>query len=73
MRRVPVVYLVFDVLYAGGELLLECPLRERMRILDELLAATRIHHGGTEGHRGNQGGQGKLIAWGEGEATSLCG
>ena len=49
MRRVPVVYLVFDVLYAGGELLLERPLRERMRILDDLLASTRnIDH---EGHQ----------------------
>ena len=49
MRRVPVVYLVFDVLYAGGELLLERPLRERMRMLDDLLASTRnIDH---EGHQ----------------------
>ena len=31
MRQVPVAYLVFDVLYAGGELLLERPLRERRR------------------------------------------
>jgi len=38
MRRVPVVYRVFDVLYAGEELLLRRPLRERMAILDELLA-----------------------------------
>ena len=29
MQQVPVAYLVFDVLYAGGELLLERPLRER--------------------------------------------
>jgi DNA ligase-1 len=41
MRKVPVAYLVFDVLYAGNELLLERPLRERSGILDELLAATR--------------------------------
>src|SRR5262249_45406200 len=34
MRRVPVAYVVFDVLHAGGELLLERPLRERMGILD---------------------------------------
>ena len=31
MREVPVAYLVFDVLYAGGELLMERPLRERER------------------------------------------
>ena len=29
MRKVPVAYLVFDVLYAGGELLLDRPLHER--------------------------------------------
>src|SRR5215468_4772791 len=47
MRRVPVVYMVFDVIYAGEVLLLERPLRGRMQILDELLAMERkIHHGG---------------------------
>ena len=44
-------YLVFDVLYAGGELLIDRPLRERARILDELLAAEKIvHHGGHGEH-----------------------
>ena len=38
LREIPVAYLVFDVLYAGGELLIDRPLRERGRILDELLA-----------------------------------
>jgi DNA ligase-1 len=46
LRDVPVAYLVFDVLYADGELLLDRPLRERARILDsllnELLAAPRV-------------------------------
>jgi DNA ligase-1 len=51
MRRVPVVYLVFDVLYAGGELLLERPLRERMEILDALLVEERNHHRGTQTSR----------------------
>jgi DNA ligase 1 len=41
MRDVPVAYLVFDVLYVDGELLLDRPLRERARILDNLLAAPR--------------------------------
>jgi DNA ligase 1 len=41
MRQVPVAYLVFDVLYAGGELLLERSLVEREKILDALLAAPR--------------------------------
>ena len=38
MREVPVVYVVFDVLYAG-ELVIDRPLRERAKILDDLLAA----------------------------------
>ena len=41
MRRVPVAYLIFDVIYAGGELLIDRPLRERAKILDNLLNAVR--------------------------------
>jgi DNA ligase-1 len=41
MQDVPVAYLVFDVLYVDGELLLDRPLSERARILDNLLAAPR--------------------------------
>jgi DNA ligase-1 len=41
MRDIPVAYLVFDVLYAGDELLLDRPVRERAQILDDLLAAPR--------------------------------
>lgn len=41
LRRVPVAYLVFDVLYAGGELLIDRPLSERAKLLDQLLAAPR--------------------------------
>lgn len=46
-RDIPIAYLVFDVLYAGGDLLLDRLLRERAQILDDLLAAPRttvIHH-----------------------------
>src|SRR5271170_319270 len=42
IRRVPVAYLAFDILFAGGELLIDRPLRERAKLLDELLAAPRI-------------------------------
>jgi DNA ligase 1 len=42
MRQVPVAYLVFDVLYAGGELLIDRPLSERSGILNGLLAAQRV-------------------------------
>ena len=41
MRQVPIAYLVFDILYAGGELLLERPLSERTTILNHLFAASR--------------------------------
>jgi DNA ligase-1 len=41
MRDVPVTYLAFDVLYAGDELLIDRPLRERAKILDTLLTAPR--------------------------------
>jgi DNA ligase 1 len=37
MREIPVAYLVFDVLYAEGDLLLGRTLRERARILDSLV------------------------------------
>jgi DNA ligase-1 len=52
MREVPVAYLVFDVLYAGGELLIDRPLRERALILDKLLADRKPDNHG--GHRGTQ-------------------
>ncbi len=41
LRDVPVAFLVFDVLYASGELVIDRPLSERARILNELLAAPR--------------------------------
>jgi ATP-dependent DNA ligase len=49
MRDVPVAYVVFDVLYANGELLIDRSLKDRARILDDLLASRRpIPHGDTE-------------------------
>jgi DNA ligase-1 len=46
LREVPVAYLAFDVLYAGGLLAIDLPLRERARMLDEILTTNRrsIHH-----------------------------
>ena len=38
LREIPVAFLAFDVLYAEGSLVLDRPLRERARLLDELLA-----------------------------------
>jgi DNA ligase-1 len=54
MRQVPVAYLAFDVLYAGGQLLLEHPLLEREKILDALLAAPRKSQTGRRGPVGTQ-------------------
>jgi ATP-dependent DNA ligase len=62
LREIPVAYLAFDVLYAGGELVMDRPLRERSKILDELLVAVRkpLSRGGLEGSQGKTGTQGKL-------------
>jgi DNA ligase-1 len=52
MRDVPVVFVVFDVLYTGDKLLIDRPLRERGKILERLLADQKpIHHGDTEARR----------------------
>jgi DNA ligase-1 len=45
LREIPVAFLAFDVLYAGGNLVIDRPLRERSQILDGLL---------TENHRSPQ-------------------
>jgi DNA ligase-1 len=36
-KRVPVVFMAFDLMYAGGELLLEAPLRERRNRLEAVV------------------------------------
>jgi len=41
LQETPVAYLIFDVLYANGEIVIDRPLAERARILDALLAAER--------------------------------
>jgi DNA ligase-1 len=43
MERVPVAYVVFDVLYAGGELVIDKPQHERAAILDGVFGAARQH------------------------------
>lgn len=55
LRDIPVAFLAFDVLYAGGEIVMDRPLRERAAILDELLTAPRknLNH---RGHGGSPGG-----------------
>lgn len=39
VRMVPTAYMVFDVLYADGELLLEKPLQERKKTLEKIFAS----------------------------------
>jgi len=60
LREAPVAFLAFDVLYAGGLLVIDRPLRERAGILDELLNKKNLHY---RAHRETQGkaGQGKLV------------
>jgi DNA ligase-1 len=62
LREVPVAYLAFDVLYAGGELLIDRPLWERARVLDELLGSEKrvLHHRVTEPQRNAKKVQGNL-------------
>jgi DNA ligase-1 len=70
LREIPVAFLAFDVLYAGGELMIDRPLRERAQVLDELLAPERsIHQGNTEARR--RAGQERLV-FGDEEARSVA-
>jgi DNA ligase 1 len=50
--------LVFDVLYAEGQLIIDCPLRERAGILDEIFVAS----GKSFNHRGHRGSRGRATA-----------
>jgi len=68
LREIPIAFLVFDVLYAGGDLVIDRPLRERARILDDLLASKRAQHGITEALGG--AGQRKLVFGGEEEIAA---
>jgi DNA ligase-1 len=58
LREVPVAFVAFDILYAGGELLIDRPLRERAALLDELIQ--NLKHGGHRGAQGQPDTQGKL-------------
>jgi len=63
LRETPVAFLAFDVLYAGGELVMDRPLRERAKILDELLMENSRSPQGNEASPrkpARPGSQGKL-------------
>jgi DNA ligase-1 len=70
LREIPAAYLVFDVLYAGGELLIDRPLRERALILNEMLEEKNLHH---RGHGGTRGKTGSQVRFEFGEEESLVG
>ena len=42
LRETPVALLVFDILYVDGQLMIDLPLSERARLLDQLLSAERV-------------------------------
>jgi DNA ligase 1 len=61
LRQVPVVYMAFDVLYAGGELLIEKPLEERRKILEQSFASVPKDGFIVEHSMATENPQGKLV------------
>jgi DNA ligase 1 len=60
VRTVPVVYMAFDVLYAGGKLLIEKPLEERRKILEQAFASVAKDGFAVEYAMATEDPQGKL-------------
>ena len=58
LREIPVAFVAFDVLYAGGELLIDRPLRERARVLDGMIQ--NLNRRGDRQAQRKTGVQGKL-------------
>jgi DNA ligase-1 len=61
VHDVPVVYMVFDILYADGELVIEKPLAERRKILSRIFASVPPDAFITEHAVATQDFQGKLV------------
>jgi DNA ligase 1 len=61
IRSVPVVYMAFDILYAGGELLTEKPLQERRKILEQAFASVPKDGFATEYNVATENPQGALV------------
>jgi DNA ligase-1 len=61
IRTVPVVYMAFDVLYAGGELLTSKPLEERRKILERAFASVPKDGFAVEHSMAIENPQGKLV------------
>ncbi|HEY1938046.1 MAG TPA: ATP-dependent DNA ligase [Candidatus Angelobacter sp.] len=60
-RMVPVVYMAFDVLYAGGELLIEKPLEARKKVLEQAFASVVKDGFAVEYDTVTENPQGKLV------------
>jgi DNA ligase-1 len=73
MYDVPVAYLVFDVLYANGELMIDKPLHERTAILTALLRTERkpVHHEDTEAQRNTNAGSQTELSFGRPPALPM--
>lgn len=67
LREAPVAYLVFDVFYCAGELMIDRPLRQRAEVLDSLLRSPRKLS--TPARSGNQSSQ-HLLAFGDEEPAA---
>lgn len=67
LQEIPVAYLVFDVLYAGGELLFDRPLRQRAGVLDKLIAKKNLYYREHRPPQGEAGAQRNLTFAGEEE------
>jgi DNA ligase 1 len=73
LRETPVAFLAFDVLYAGGELVMDRPLHKRAKILDELLMENSRSPQGNEASprkSAKPGSQGKLSFGDEEESVT---
>jgi DNA ligase-1 len=67
LREIPVAFVAFDILYAGGELLIDRPLQERARALDDLIK--KLKHREHKGTQRKIGKQGKLTFDNEEESS----
>ena len=71
LREIPVAFLVFDILYANNELLIDRSLRERALVLDELLAEKNIEHREHRTAPEKIGAQGQFI-FGDGDQLRVA-
>ncbi|HEV2963490.1 MAG TPA: ATP-dependent DNA ligase, partial [Candidatus Angelobacter sp.] len=61
VREIPVAYIVFDILYAGDQLMIEKPLEERRKVLDQVFAFVPESGLNVEHEIATRGPQGKLM------------